>query len=99
TCHTWPQRPHRASMSSPTLGLDMRGILVLAEDVAEHLADLPQRGVAARRLDHRLHDVGVALARAPHTGQPLAKAAVVSPGADGADARDLLPLRSHVDLQ
>ena len=50
------------------------GVPIFAEDVAEDPTDFTQSCVPARRLEHGVHDVGVAGARPPHLVQPLARA-------------------------
>src|SRR3954464_15235556 len=106
TCQTCPQRPHSASMSSPTPGVaiactlsNVSGICVLAEHLPEHLADLPERRLGLGRRQHRLHDVVLALAGALDAVQGRAHRRGAAPRAQLADAPHLLALGLLIDLQ
>src|SRR6185369_16551422 len=106
TCQTCPQRPHSASMSSPTPGVaidctlsDVSRIAVLAEHLAEDLADLAQGRLSLRCGEDRVHDVVFALARAPHAVQRGGDGRAAASRAQLLDASHLLALRLVVDLQ
>src|SRR3954447_15179223 len=61
----------------------MRRVPVFAEHVAEHLADLSQRDLPARGLQHGVHDIRITFAGATHERQPILRAARISAGAHG----------------
>src|SRR6185437_182552 len=79
--------------------LDLRGVAIFAKNFAKDSTDLPEGRVAARRLEHGVHEVAVALGRGPYALQRHPRRGAVAARAQLGHGRPLCPLRSVVNLQ
>ena len=76
-------------------GLDLGGVPIFAEDVAEDSTDFTQSCIPTGRLEHSVHEVGVSGARAPHAFQTLMAALCRSYGTQLEAGAQFLPLANQ----